>query len=205
MMKQLDLQSLVREILGEDYRHYEVSKYTLTEDIAVGRANILCHMTCQISHDGSDETYAIEGTGVGMVDALFKGLKTSLSDRYPSLEHIEFVEFGVTGDFTSNSDDNSHSDAQGRVRLAVQNTEGRQFNFRSTSMSVSASSVSVVVKAVEHFVNAELAVLRIYDWIEDAQGRNRPDLAEKYTHRLADLVQNATYSASIERRKPNQR
>ena len=204
-MKQLDLQSLVREILGEDYRCYGVSKYTLTEDIAVGRANILCHLSCRLSHDGSDEAFEIEGTGVGMVDALFKGLKTTLSEAYPSLEHIEFVEFGVTGDFTSGSHDTSHSDAQGRVRLAVRNTMDRRFEFESTSLSVSASSVSVVVKAVEHFVNAELAVMRIYDWIEDAQARNRPDLAEKYTHRLADLVQNATYSASIERRKPNQR
>ena len=201
-MKQLDLQSMVREILGDDYRCYAVSKYTLTEDISLGRASILCHLTCQLSQNGSDETYSIEGTGVGMVDALFKGLKGTLSRDYPSLEHIEFVEFGVTGDFNSGSDETSHSDAQGRVGLAVKNTAGRRFQFESTSLSVSASSAAVVVKAVEHFVNAELAVLRIYDWIEDAQARNRPDLAEKYTHRLADLVQNATYSASIERRKP---
>ena len=49
--------------------------------------------------------------------------------------------------------------------------------------------------------DAELAVLRVYDWIEDARRRSRPDLAEKYTHRLADLVQNASYSETIERKK----
>ena len=200
MMQQRDLHSMVREILSDDYRTYSVTKYTLTEDISLGRASILCHLVCQVSVDGSDTQIPVEGTGVGMVDALFKGLKSALSVDYPSLDHIEFVEFGVTGDFQSTSEA-SGSDAMGRVRLVVRNTAGRHFEFESTSASVSASSAAVVVKAVEHFVNAELAVLRIYDWIEDAQRRNRPDLAERYTHRLADLVQNATYSESIERRR----
>ena len=78
---------------------------------------------------------------------------------------------------------------------------GRAFVFEHTSPSVSASSVRAVLSAVEHFINAELAVLKVFSWIEDARKRSRPDLADKYTQRLADLVQNASYSETIERRK----
>ena len=59
--------------------------------------------------------------------------------------------------------------------------------------------MSLIGMCVEHFVNAELAVLRIFDWINEAKQRQRPDLVEQYTRRLSELMQNATYSESIAR------
>ena len=106
----------------------------------------------------------------------------------------------MSGDFKKAPRDNgSHTEVPGTVRLVIENASGREFTFENTSVSVSASSVAVVAKGVEHFVNAELAVLKVVSWIEDAQRRSRPDLAEKYTQRLAELVHNASYSDTIER------
>ncbi len=194
-MEQEALQTMVRDVLGDRYRAFEVTQYILNEDMREGRATIVC----QLRDTGAEERYAVEGTGVGMIDALFNGFKRALHASYPSLDHIHFVSFVVEGDFSQAQ--GSASDAPGRVRLAVENTSGRVFEFTSNTTSISASSVGVVVKAVEHFVNAELAVGRVYEWIEDAKRRHRPDLAEKYTHRLADLVMNASYSESLERLK----
>ncbi len=195
-MEQTVLENMVRDVLGNEYREFEVTKYVLTEDVREQRATIVC----QIRQTGSDSGHAVEGKGVGMVDALFKGLKKALSHDYPSLDHIHFVDFRIDGDFKSSKSADG-SDALSCVRLVVQNSSGRTFDFESQSLSISASSVDVVVKAVEHFVNAEHAVSKVYGWIQDAKRRHRPDLAETYTHRLANLVHNSSYSESIERLK----
>ena len=198
MKTQQELQQLTRDTLGEDYVEYYVPKYTLTEDIDEGSAWIVC----QLAQVGKGPLFAVEGKGVGLIDALFAGLKKGLVAEYPSLGHIHFVDFLVSGDFKAASGDGgAHSEVPGTVRLVIENASGREFTFEHTSPSVSAGSVAVVVKGVEHFVNAERAVLRVYSWIEDAQRRSRPDLVEKYTRRLAEIVHNATYSESIEQRK----
>ncbi len=195
-LEQKVLEDMVRNILADEYREFEVTRYVLTEDVREQEATIVC----QIRQTGSDEKHAVEGKGVGMIDALFKGLKKALCEDYPSLDHIHFVDFRIDGDFKSSKSVDG-SDALGCVRLVVQNSSGRTFDFESKSLSISASSVGVVVSAVEHFVNAEYAVAKVYEWIQDAKRRHRTDLAETYTHRLASLVQNSSYSESIERLK----
>lgn len=197
MRTQDELQSLTREVLGSDYIELLVSRYSLTEDLQSGRALI----ATQLLQSGLGAPRSIEGEGVGLVDALFKGIQQALVADYPSIGNIFFVDFHVAGDFRGAKRDGARTDVPGLVRLGVENSSGRAFTFEHTSPSVSASSVNAVLKAVEHFVNAELAVLKVYSWIADARKRSRPDLADKYTQRLADLVQNASYSESIERTK----
>ncbi len=198
MRTQDELEALTREVLSDDSLELAVSKYTLTEDIAACTAWIVC----QLSLVDEGPMRAVEGKGVGFVDALFNGLKQTLVAEYPSLGHIHFVGFEVGGDFRNSGDQaGARSDAPGTVRLVIENAAGRKFTFAATSPSVSASSVHVVLRAVEHFVNAERAVLKVFSWIEDAQRRSRPDLVDRYTRRLADLVQNASYSETIEKKK----
>jgi len=197
MRTQAELHALTREVLGADYVELQVARYTLTEDLASGRASIATQLTLT----GASAARAIEGEGVGLVDALFKGIQRALVADYPSIANLFFDDFHVAGDFRGAKKDGARTDVPGTVRLGVENASGRSFSFEHTSPSVSASSVQAVLRAVEHFVNAELAVLKVYSWIEDARRRSRPDLADKYTQRLADLVQNASYSETIERTK----
>ena len=197
MRTQAELQSLTREVLGAEYIELSVGRYTLTEDLQSGRAFI----ATQLVQSGLAAPRSIEGEGVGLVDALFKGIQQALDGDYPSIAYIYFVDFHVAGDFRGAKKDGARTDVPGTVRLGVENASGRAFVFEHTSPSVSASSVRAVLSAVEHFINAELAVLKVFSWIEDARKRSRPDLADKYTQRLADLVQNASYSETIERRK----
>ena len=196
-MKQKQLETLVREILSEDYTSLSIKKYMLTEDIVNEEAQI----ACALYFVNSDSYRGVDGQGVGMIDALFKGLKQALSEEYPSLDHIHFIDFNISGDFASDEAGSAGTDASGHVRLVVENTSGRRFTFENRSPSISASSVAVVVGCVEHFINAELAVLRVYDWIDEARSRDRQDLVDKYVQRLSDLVKNASYSESIERKR----
>lgn len=197
MRTQDELQALTREVLGADYVELSISRYSLTEDLQSGRAFI----ATQLTQAGQASPRSIEGEGVGLVDALFKGIQAALVADYPSIANIHFVDFHVAGDFRDAKRDGARTDVPGIVRLGVENSAGRAFTFEHRSPSVSASSVCSVLRAVEHFVNAELAVLKVYSWIADARRRSRPDLADKYTQRLADLVQNASYSETIERTK----
>ena len=200
MRTQDELQALTREVLGTDYVELSISRYSLTEDLQSGRAFIATQLS-QLSQTGHAAPRSIEGEGVGLVDALFKGIQVALVADYPSIGNIHFVDFHVAGDFRDAKRDGARTDVPGVVRLGVENSAGRAFTFEHRSPSVSASSVCSVLRAVEHFVNAELAVLKVSSWIADARRRSRPDLADKYTQRLADLVQNASYSETIERRK----
>jgi len=194
MRTQKEIDMMVRETLGEDYIELEMQRYSLTEDLSTGQASIVS----QLRQVGNGPLRPIEGAGVGLVDALFKGIQLAMSEDYPSLSHIHFAAFAVAADFGA-INGGSGSDAPGTVHAVVENHAGRRFEFDHTSPSISASSVAVVLQAVEHFVNAERAVLRVYSWVADAQRRSRVDLVERYTARLADLVQNASYSETIER------
>lgn len=193
-MLQEKLASMVREILGDDYLSLALPSFTLTEDILRQDAMVACKL---VETRGGRER-SVEGRGVGLIDALFQGIATSLSPLYPSLDHIHFVDFGLDGDFLPEGT-GAHSDAAVGIRLVVENSDGRRFEFTHRSRSISASSAGVVVSCVEHFINAELAVLRVLEWIADAKKRRRQDLVDTYTQRLADLVKNASYQGSIEK------
>lgn len=203
MRTQEELQRLTHEVLGDDYSVYFVSKYTLTEDIEAGTAWIVC----QLAQVGKNPLFAVEGKGVGFIDALFNGLKQGLVGEYPSLGHIHFVDFVVSGNFPKASHYNSsHSEVPSTVRLVIKNDTGREFTFEHTSTSISGSSVAAVVQGVQHFVNAEMAVLRVVSWIDYHQKDGRPDLVEKYTHdKLVPLNQNSSYSETVERARQNAR
>ena len=122
---------MVHDVLADEYLELEVTKYVLTEDVREAEATIVC----QIREPRGGAKYAVEGKGVGMIDALFKGLKKAMSEEYPSLDHIHFVDFRIDGDFQGPTRDNG-SDAFGCVRLVVQNSSGRRFDFESKSPSI---------------------------------------------------------------------
>ena len=197
MKTQEQMVAMIREVLGPDYMNLKVARYTLTEDIASQD----CRLTCVLCHRESEppREWSVEGHGVGFIDALFKGLKAKLSVEYPSLNTIHFVDFSISGDFSGSRARDVNSDVPGSVRLVVANSHGRVFEFNQQSLSISASSVSAVTNAVEHCVNAELAVLRVRHWIEDARHRNRSQVAEQYVQMLAELVKIASYSEAIEK------
>ena len=197
MRSQHELHLMVRDILGEHYLTLDIPGYVLTEDLTETAAEIQCRL---VVTNGTNEVTSVTGKGVGMVDALFDGLTSALSADYPSLETIHFVDFRVRGDFAEGTGD-AKSDAPGRFELKVENAFGRRFQFENTNVSLSAGAVRVVIEAVQHFVNSERAVLTVFDWIDDAKRRHRPDLADTYVQRLAELMVNASYSRTIERRK----
>lgn len=79
MRTQDELQALTREVLGSDYVELTIARYSLTEDLQSGRAFI----ATQLAQSGHAAPRSIEGEGVGLVDALFKGIQSALVADYP--------------------------------------------------------------------------------------------------------------------------
>ena len=182
----------MRDVLGESYFSLDVRGLALEEDLVEGHSVVRARLVDP--HSGDERE--IKGTGVGLVDAAFDALVTILVDEYPSLAHIRFRTFKVESD-TGTGEKDSRTDSEGLVRLEVDNQVNRAFVFTDASRSVSASCLRVTVKAVEYFVNSELAFLAVRKLVDDAKSASRPDLVDRYTRMLSQLVENASYADSL--------
>jgi hypothetical protein len=184
----------MKDALHDEYLSIRVATSVLSEDMSNERATVRC--TLLVNDDPPVEVF---GEGVGVIDALFAGLKAQYAPEYPSLDSIKFSSFATRG--LMDESDGSHADAQAECTVGVTNSYGREFEFRSVSNSVSRSSVEAVVEAVAYFVNAERAYVRLFNAYQHYKKQGRVDLIEKYTSKLADMVKNTSYSAVIERMK----
>jgi hypothetical protein len=190
---------LMREILGPDHLELRVEKHKFEEDIAQGQSKIRAVVIPVAGRETAREPRAIEGRGVGLIDAFFRGLIDQLSPEYPSLRTIRFVGFTVQGMLDKNRPHGaSGSDAVGEVRLVVENADRHEFEFVSSSRSITASALQATMDAVEYFVNSERAFLVTRRALKDAEARKRPDLVAGFAARLAELVRNTSYSEAIE-------
>jgi hypothetical protein len=187
----------MKDALQGDYLQVRVSTYELSEDLSEERAIVRCTLVVN-----GDEHIDVTGEGVGVIDALFAGLKARYAPEYPSLESIKFSSFATRG--IMDESDGSHADAKAECRVGVTNSYGREFEFRSVSNSVSRSSVEAVVAAVVYFINAERAYIRLFQAHQHYKAEGRVDLIGKYTAKLADMVKNTSYSSVIERMRTDE-
>ncbi len=191
--------ALMHEILGDGYLELEVQSHVFEEDIKNGQSKIRATVAPVGQSAATVKTRTVEGGGVGLVDAFFRGLIDQFSPEYPSLRTIRFIGFTLTAKIDRDRPRGvSGSDAVGEVRLLIENSEGDAFEFLSASRSITASALQATLNAVEYFVNSEKAFLISYRALKDAQSRGRADLVQTFSRRLSDLVKNTSYSEAIE-------
>jgi len=130
--------------------------------------------------------------GVGMVDAIFEGLKRLYVPDYPSLNTIELMKFSVKAKSRG-------TEAEVEVEVTVKNGFGGFFDFMDCSKSLTAASARVCAEVVQYFVNSEKAYRVLHRALQDAQGRSRQDLVTRYTEELTQLVRSTSYSEILEK------
>jgi hypothetical protein len=194
-------EALMREILRENYLELNVERHTHEEDIAGGSSHVRA-IVAPAGERTDQSRRTIEGKGVGLVDAFFRGLIEAYSPEFPSLKTIRFVGFTVKGMLDKSAPKGAPgSDALGEVRLLVENSDGNDFEFIAQSRSITASALQATLEAVEYFVNSERAFLMTHHALKDAESRGRHDLQQTFGRRLAELVRNTSYSEAIEAAK----
>ena len=210
LVSQLSLtESLLNLYASEDSRNRQATEpHTLNDNHRGGEPTPDEHSLCSVTltlhilegedplaHASSTPALQLTGEGVGFIDASFEALVSYFEGEYPSLRSIRFASFEVRGEL----EDTTHAgaDALCRARLIIENSERAPFEFEASQPSMASVSLDVVVHALEHFINAERAFIRIYRALEDAKARGRHDLIESYTSQLSELVKTTSYTESI--------
>lgn len=186
MSEQADL---IKRVLGANFFALGLVKLSIDED-----AGATTTVRAKVAEDKAQ--VEVEGTGVGVVDALYNGLLDRYAREYQSLKTIQIVGFQLAADMESKKAQ-AGVDAVGKVTLEVKNSEGKYFAFTHASRSVTTSSACAVLSAVEYFINAERAFLTLYNARRDALQRGREDLVSRYTAELAEVVQSTSYAEVI--------
>jgi len=180
---------LIRRILGSNFlelklRRLVIDEHDMTSDVKVTVAE-------------GDQSFDVEGKGIGVVDALFEGLLGRYAREYQSLKTIELTGFEVAADIETKKQQ-AGVDAVGRVTIEVTNSEGKHFTFGDASRSVTISITRSVLAMVQYFLNAERAFLTLHNARRDALARGREDLVARYTAEMAEVVESTSYAEVIE-------
>ncbi len=191
--KQNNMIGLMKEILQEDYLHLTVHSYTLNENLDQGTVEIVCRLS-----DQKDDAFEVNGGGVGVIDALFDGLKQRMAGDYPSLKSIRFSEFSIEGLISGDDSPDVATKAEAVARVGILNSEHREFMFEARAPSVSRAGIQATILAAEYFVNSERTYVRLHEILEHYRSEGRTDLVEKYTDLMTKVVQNTSYSEVVE-------
>ena len=184
---------IVKQVLGEDFIEVHISQFILKEDIQNSCSQISCFLTLK---NGSKDSILIEGSGNGMVDALFNSIIDEMSSKYQSLSDIEFGDFALKVKFKESMGWRK-SDAPVEIRLALRNSRSKRLYFKAKSGSLVGTTIIVMQQAFEYLINAELAVIHLHQDIQNAKERNRTDLIMHYTQQLTELVRIVSYEQTI--------
>lgn len=188
-----EMGQLLKEVLEDEYLKLELNQLSIKEDATDQITEIRCRLLI-----GSKKSI-IKGIGRGPVDALFSSLIENFSKDYHSLENLSFARFSVEADI--NKDLSAlKTDASVLATLEIDH-DLSSLLFREWASSISVVSAKVVISAIEHFINAERAVVKLYKGIQYAKKRGRGDMINVYTQQMTGIVKNVSYEKVIERIK----
>jgi hypothetical protein len=179
---------LIRRVLGTNFVELKLSRLAIEE---AGTTS-----TVRITVLEGEQSFEVEGKGVGVVDGVHAVLLDRYAREYQSLKTIQLSEFHVDADIQTKKAQ-AGVDAIARVTLDVTNSEGRHFTFSDASRSVTSSSARVVLAMVQYFVNAERAFVMLHNARRDALARGREDLVSRYTAEMAAVVESTSYAEVI--------
>jgi len=175
------LDRLLRRTLGGSYLTLEVVHYVMTEYV---RPEARCRVVVTLRRDGHQE--AVEGQGVGFVEAAYRGLVDHYGRDFACLNRVGFVGFGVDGRMET-SRDLKGLDAFAEVKVGVRSPGGERLDFAAQARSTLAAALGALVRVVERFANAEQAVRTLRAEADTALRRGEVDVLATRRSELATL------------------
>lgn len=189
---------LAREVLGDNYVHFTLGRLEVTEDPNAPDGERVS-LTCQLARSGNGGEVALEGRGVGLIDAFFDGMMRAYAEEYPSLKTLAVSDFAVTSRFDGAQ--GRRSDARAHASLEITNSQEQAYTFVTETPSLTRSAARVSLDALTFFINSERAYIQLHLALMDAKERRRSDLVTKYRTQMSTLVSATSYSEVIERIK----
>jgi hypothetical protein len=182
---------MVHEVLDGTVLRLKVDAYRMNEDLETGTVSIHCDVHDAVTGDRK----TLEGQGVGIVDAFFRGIIRMYSAEFQSLTTIAFSDFSIRGNMSSGH--HARSDSEAQVTLRVVNSDGVEYEFADASPSMTRSAINVVLHATAFFINSERAFTAVYKAMQHAKAENRSDSVARYTDQLTTLVKATSYTEVI--------
>jgi len=133
----------------------------------------------------------IVGTGVGMIDAGFNSLIDHYSGEFGSLGTIKLEDVYFQIDHKAERD--MSFKAKMEMKIEFSNHCKNRIWFSERTKSLGYTGVSVLVNAIEFYINCELLFRRVNFLLEDAEKRKRPDVISKYKYLLSEIVEVTNY------------
>lgn len=174
---------LLKGILKENYLVVKADKLEIVEDYSNDISLIKCFLFI------GNDFLKIEGTGSGLVDALFRGFFGPQLKEYRSIESLVLTHYKVTAKL----DKKYGSSCNVEVAIELTGKNGRVHKFSATSFSLVKASLDCLLQALELYINGEQAFKTIKKAISDASDRNRQDLISRYTGELFEIVKLTDY------------
>lgn len=182
---------LIRRVLGANYLELTMTRLTADE-----LPNQTVAVRLSVQEPGS-AVVELEGSGVGLVDAIYAAMLSRYGREYQSLHSLQVVELTMAAELATKHG-KSGVDAMAKVTIEAINSEGRRFTFADSSRSMMASAARAVLAMVQYFVNAERAFITLDHARRDALERGREDLVSRYTAEMAEVVESTSYAEVIE-------
>ena len=136
--------------------------------------------------------YTLDSTGVGVLDAAFKGFQHVFAKDYRSLAPITLKAFRVYTDLSATP---SIESTKERVTVVIElvNSHGRVVPFRFSSLSLTKSLILCLSGAFEYYINSESCFRKLRALIAEANSRGRSEIAANYISNLVNIVGVSSY------------
>ena len=172
----------------DERRSLELVSYHLFEERGISK------ITLKVK-DG-DSIVDIDGAGFGMVDAGFNALTDHYSDNNLSLKTIKLEDVYFQVDHRAGKDVSFKSKMDVKLEFSNHCKDRTCFSGRTPSMGF--TSVSVLVEAIEFYINCETSFKRLRFLLRDAESRGRHDVASKYKFVPLRVVEVTNYQTIVQ-------
>ena len=183
-----EIESLIQEVLADQYIEVELQSVKVSEEAKVIGTNTALVLT------RSDQPKKIrcKADGNGMVHSLFLCLKEIFAEEFVSLSKINLYSFAVNTRLDT-ALTKEKTDARVEVLVEFENAFGAVVPFRAASTSLLKATLDTLIAAVQLYINAELAFVRIKSLITEAEVRNRYDVRADLIYKITKIVGVSSY------------
>lgn len=138
-----------------------------------------------------EKIITLETAGKGFVDCLFVGLRDHYIGKFPSLDKLKVVDIVVNPIMKNTRGLGSEASATVLFRVEVEGYGIAEFQHQSRSLIY--SSLVSALKTFQFYINCDRTFYKLQDFLEDAQLRNRGDVAQSYISDLSLLAEVNSY------------
>ena len=188
--KQAHVKSITDDVLGKDKMTLKIDNLSFKELSPDGTSMVDFRAIMPT------EKIQLSAQGDGIVDALCNSFIQHFKQYFFCLETIQFADFALKVRFKE-SQNPLKADAAAEIMLVLKTDKNKRLYFRFKSKSLVRGAAEVVREAMEFLINCELAVIVLYQIIENLEKEKKRHMADQYVFKMAEIIQITDFEKTI--------